>query len=110
MNQSFKNNAWLAACGISYFLVVWMCMVNIQEIMDRASGNFTYFSQRTYLADKQSIIYLGVWTVVLVLLSIFSLRCLIKKRVARAGIYAVILIFLVGISMYVDTLFYDPLV
>jgi hypothetical protein len=85
-------------------------MVNIQEIADRATGHYTFFSQRANLGDREAIVYFGLWTLGFIVLLFLSLKNLIKRRNSRAGIYAAILILLIVLSNYVDTLFYNPLV
>jgi hypothetical protein len=109
MKWNLKNIIWLAACLISYLLALWICVLNLQEISERAAGHYTFYSQRAYLDDGDAIIYFGLWTSAYIVLFILSLKNLIKIRIARAGIYAVILILLIITSNYVDTLFYNPL-
>ncbi|HTI93709.1 MAG TPA: hypothetical protein VL727_24115, partial [Puia sp.] len=61
------------------------------------------------LSDGAAIVYCGLWTSAFVILFILSLKNSINKRIARAGIYAVILILLIVASDFVDTLWYIPL-
>jgi len=110
MKWNLKNIIWLIVCLISYILALWICVINIQEISERASGHYTFYSQRAYLGDGEAIVYFGLWTSAFIVFFSLSLKNLIKKRVVGAGIYAVILIFLIVISNYVDTLFYTPLI
>jgi hypothetical protein len=104
-----KNITWLVVCLISYLLAFWVCVINIQEIAERAVGHYTFYSQRAYLGDGEAVIYFGLWTSAFIVLFILSLKNLIRKRIARAGIYALILILLIITSNYIDTLFYSPL-
>jgi len=110
MKWKLKDIVWTIVCLISYLLGLWICIVNIQEIVNRAAGQYTFFSQRANLGDGEAIVYFGIWTLVFGVLLILSLRNLIKKSNERAGIYAVILILLIVLSTYVDTLFYNPIV
>ena len=110
MNWNLKNIVWLAVCLISYVLALWVCGINIQEITERAMGHYTFYSQRAFLGDGEAVAYFGLWTSVFIVLFILSLRNLILKRIARAGIYAVFLILLIVVSNYIDTLFYYPLI
>jgi len=109
MKWNSKDILWLIVSLISYLLAVWICIVNIQEIADRATGHYTFFSQRANLGDGEAIVYFGLWTLAFIVLLFLSLKNLIKKRKPRAGIYAVILILLIVLSNYIDTLFYNPL-
>src|ERR1700722_6446366 len=109
MKWNLKDISWLIFCLISYLLALWICIVNIGEIADRAAGHYTFFSQRANLSDGEAIAYFGSWTLAFIVLLILSLKNLIKKRNQQAGIYAVILILLIVLSNYVDTLFYNPL-
>lgn len=110
MKWNLKDTFWPIVCLISYLLALGICLVNIQEIADRATGHYTFFSQRATLGDGEAIVYFGLWTLAFIVLLFLSLKNLIKKRNPRAGIYAVILILLIFLSNYVDTLFYNPLV
>jgi|SRR6185312_9605724 len=110
MKWKLKNIAWMMVSLISYPLALGICIVNIQEIGDRAAGHYTFFSQRANLTDGEAIVYFGLWTLAFGVLLFLSSKNLIKKRNQRAGIYAVILILLIVLSNYVDTLFYNPLV
>lgn len=109
MKWNLKNIAWLVVCLISYLLALWICVINIQEIAERAMGHYTFYSQRAYLGDEEAAAYFGLWTSAFIVLSILSLKHLIKKRIAQAGIYSIILILLIVTSNYIDTLFYNPL-
>jgi hypothetical protein len=106
---NLKSILWEAVCIISYLLAIWICVVNIQEITDRARGHYTFYSQRASLSDGEAVIYFGLWTVAFIVLFILSFKNAIKGRIVRAGIYSVILILLIAISTYVDTLFYNRL-
>ena len=107
---NLKSILWEAVCIISYLLALWICVLNIQEITDRVTGRFTFYSQRASLSDGDAVIYFGLWTSAFIILFILSFKNAIKGRIARAGIYSVVLILLIAISTYVDTLFYNPLV
>lgn len=104
-----KHILWEAVCLISYLLVLWICVINTQEITDRARGHYTFYSQRASLSDGEAIIYFGFWTAAFIALFILSFKNAIKNRIVHAGIYSVILILLIAISTYVDTLFYNRL-
>ena len=110
MKRRLKDIVWMIVCLISYLLTLWICIANIQEIVNRAAGQYTFFSQRANLDDGEAIVYFGLWTLVFGVLLFLSLRNLAKKNNQRAGIYAVILILLIVLSTYVDTLFYNPIV
>ena len=110
MKWNLKDILWPIVCLISYLLALWICIVNIQEIADRAAGHYTFFSQRANMGDGEAIVYFGLWTLAYLVLFFLSLKNLIKKRNRWAGIYAVILILLIVLSNFVDILFYNPLV
>jgi hypothetical protein len=44
MKWNLKDVLWSIVCLISYLLALWICVVNIQEIADRATGHYTFFS------------------------------------------------------------------
>jgi hypothetical protein len=106
MKWTLKNSLWPLVCLVSYLLALWICVVNIQEIADRAGGRYTIFSQRTSLSEGGAVVYLGLWTLVFIVLSILSIKNLSKKRARRAGIYSIVLILLFVVSNFVDNLFY----
>jgi hypothetical protein len=73
MKWNSKDILWLIVSLISYLLAVWICIVNIQEIADRATGHYTFFSQRANLGDGEAIVYFGLWTLAFIVLLFLSL-------------------------------------
>ena len=94
---------------LSLLCALWICIINFQEIINRLNGQHTFFSQRATLTDDEAVVYFGVWTLLFILLSFFSLSGLIKKKFALAMIYGAILLVMIFTSTYVDTLFYHDL-
>jgi hypothetical protein len=109
MKWNLKHIIWLVVCLISYLGALWMCAMNFQEIGERASGHYTFYSQRAYLGEGEAIVYFGLWTSAFIVLFILSLKNLSKERISRAGVYAAILILMIVCSIYIDTLFYNQL-
>ena len=109
MKWNLKNILWSFICLISYLLALWICVVNVREIADEASGHYTIFSQRSNLDAREAVVYFGLWTLAFIVLLVLSLKNLMNKRANRAGIYAIVLITLIVISNFVDTLFYVQL-
>lgn len=95
---------------LSFFCTLWMCIVNLQEIINRLNGQYTFYSQRAILTDGEAVIYFGLWTSLFIVLSIFSLKNLIKNKIDLAIIYGSILLVVIFASLYTDTLFYHDMV
>ena len=97
-------------CILSYIVTIFICILNFQEISERAQGHYTYFSQRAWLTDGEAILYFVLWTTVFSLFGILSVKNILKNRIYKATIYSGILLALILAATYIDTLFYNKLV
>ena len=96
-------------CFIGTGVTCWISLVNLIEIVNRATGQYTFYSQRAYLSDGEAVIYFSCWTLLFIFISFLSVKSLIKKRYTRAIVYALVVILTIILSFYVDTLFYHNL-
>jgi hypothetical protein len=53
MKWNFKEILWLIVCLIYYLLALWICIVNIQEIADRATGHTPSFHKGPIWATEK---------------------------------------------------------
>jgi hypothetical protein len=107
--QNLKIFSYIA-CVIGLLCTIWIVATNIAEIVNRANGNYTFYSQRSTLTDGEAVLYFSSWNVLFVLLSYGTIRNLIKKKNSRSAVYSITLILLICLSFYVDTLLYHQLV
>lgn len=114
LTQSWNNKIVIVLSYIisllSFLAAFWICTINLLEIKKRLNGHHTFYSQRATLTDDEAVIYFGIWTLLFILLSFFSIRSLIRKKFAAAIIFGVILLVMIYVSTYIDTLFYRDLV
>jgi hypothetical protein len=96
-------------CFIGIGGTLWISSVNLTEIVKRATGQYTFYSQSAYLSDGEAVIYFSCWTLLFIFISYLSVKNLIRKRYTRAIVYASVVILTIIISFYVDTLFYHNL-
>lgn len=85
-------------------------LVNVTEIVKRANGQYTIYSQRANLSDDEAVIYFSCWTLLFIFFSFLSVKNLLRKSYTRTIIYALVVILSILLSLYVDTLFYHKLV
>ena len=95
---------------LSFICALWICIINLTEIINRLNGQYTFYSQRASLTDGEAVIYFGAWNLFFIFLSFLSLKNLIKKRYTLALICGAVLLIMIFTSTYVDTLFYHDLV
>ena len=97
-------------CILSYIVTIFVCVLNFQEISERAQGRYTFFSQRAWLTDGEAILYFTFWTAAFIFLGILSVKNIFKNRIDKATIYSGMLLALILAAAYIDTLFYNKLV
>lgn len=85
----------------------WISFVNLSEIIDRANGRYTMFSQMAILSDKDAILYCSCWLLLFIFLFYLSVRNLIKEKYNRSIIFSLIVFLTVLLSFFIDHLFYN---
>lgn len=103
-------NKSIIGLGIFALVVGLYCIyIDLTEIANRLKGEYTYFSQRAWLTDKQAIIYCLLWALVyLILLSILIIKILSRNN-KLTTIFSISILTITIISFWVDTLFYVEL-
>ena len=96
-------------CIVSYIVALYVCVINIQEISERAQGHYTFYSQRAWLTDGEAVLYFTFWTIAFIWLGTLSVKNILKNRINKATIYGGILLAVIVASTFIDTLFYDKL-
>jgi len=84
--------------------------INLQEIINRASGRYTFYSQRASLTDGEAVFYFSCWTVLFLFVSYLTIKSLIRRRFENAIISSIFLFLFIVLSTYVDRFFYHELV
>lgn len=97
------------ACLIALVCTIWISFINLLEIVARANGQYTFYSQRATLNDDEAVLYFSGWTLLFIVICWLSIKNLLRKRAADAIIYAVVLLLLILLSTFVDKLFYHKL-
>jgi hypothetical protein len=96
-------------CFVGLAFSAWISLINLEEIVNRANGQYTFFSQRATLTDDEAVIYFAGWTLLFIFISYLMVRRFIKKKYVDAGICAVFLLLFILLSTYVDKFFYNQL-
>lgn len=96
-------------CFIGTGGAFWILLVNVTEIVNRATGQYTFYSQRAYLSDNEAVIYFSCWTLLFIFFSYLSVKSLLRKKYTWTIIHALVVILTILLSLYVDTLFYHNL-
>ena len=97
-------------CFIGIAVTFWISSINLAEIVDRANGHYTFYSQRATLTDDEAVIYFSCWTLFFIFICYLSIRRLLRKKYIWSIIYALVVLLAILLSTYVDTLFYNKLV
>ena len=53
----FKQKLFYIFLIVTLVATVYLIYIDIEEILERGLGHYTFFSQRSWLSDKQAIIY-----------------------------------------------------
>jgi hypothetical protein len=96
-------------CFIGLGFSAWISLINLEEIVSRANGQYTFYSQRATLTDKEAVVYFTGWTLLFIFMSYLTIKRLIKKRYVDAIVSAVFLLLFILLSTYVDKFFYNHL-
>jgi hypothetical protein len=97
-------------CFVGLAFTAWISLINLDEIVSRAKGEYTFYSQRATLTDDEAVIYFTCWTILFLFTSYLTTKRLINKRYVEAIICAVFLLLFILLSTYVDKFFYNQLV
>jgi hypothetical protein len=97
-------------CFIGIAVTLWISLINFDEIINRASGRNTFYSQIAYLTDSEAVIYFSCWTLLFIFICYLSIKSLLRRIFIWAIIYALVVLLTILLSTYVDTLFYHQLV
>jgi hypothetical protein len=97
-------------CFIGTGVTFWISLINLDEIVNRANGRYTLFSQSAFLTDGEAVIYFSFWTLLFIFICYLSIKRLLKRKYIWSIVYALIVLLAILLSTYVDTLFYHQLV
>lgn len=97
-------------CFIGIAVTLWISAINLAEIVNRANGHYTFYSQRASLTDGEAVIYFSCWTLLFIFVCYLSINMLLKRVYNWAIIYSLVVLLTILLSTYVDTLFYHKLV
>jgi hypothetical protein len=96
-------------CFIAIALTLWISSINLTEIVNRANGRYTFYSQRATLSDDEAVIYFSSWTLFFIFVCYLSIKRLLRKKYIWSIIYALVVLLAILLSTYVDTIFYNQL-
>ena len=96
-------------CFIGLAFSAWISLINLEEIVNRANGQYTFYSQRATLTDDEAVVYFTGWTLLFIFMSYLTVRRFIKKKYMNAIISALFLLLFILLSNYVDKFFYYQL-
>jgi hypothetical protein len=97
------------SCLTGFALSACFSFINIIEIIHRASGAYTFYSQRASLSDGEAVIYFSCSTLAFLFMSYVAVKYLIKKNYTDAILSSLLLLLLILSSTYADKFFYHSL-
>jgi hypothetical protein len=97
-------------CLIGLAFAAWISLINLEEVINRMNGQYTFYSQRATLTDDQAAVYFTCWTLLFIFTGYLAIRRLVKKKYREAIICVVFLLLFILLSTCVDKLFYNELV
>ena len=95
---------------IAIICTLWISLLNLTEIVNRASGRTTFYSQRASLDDREAILYFSCWTLVFIFICYLAIRDLLRNKFLDSILFSISVLLLVLLSTYVDSMFYHKLV
>jgi len=106
MKKKLINILCYILCIVSYLMSIWICIVCAEEIHERLSGNYTFFTQNPTLTKNESTLYFIIWIALFIYIFVKSFINIINKRVYKATIYSLILIVLSLSFNYIELLLF----
>ena len=105
----FLSALYFLIIVLAFIVCFYTVFIDFQEFSNRGLGLNTYFSQRSWLSDKQAMLYCGIWISLFgFLLVLLSLNLYHRKR-KTAIIVSLTIITLFVVSLFIEPLFYNAL-
>ncbi len=105
----FKRTLYYVLVTLSFLISIYFIYINLDEIIKRSQGQYTIFSQMSWLTDGQAILYCSFLTVVFVtLLTLIGNRLFYKKK-KSASIISLLTIVFALVIIFFERLFYYKL-
>ena|SRR5882672_10771621 len=104
---AFKQTLYYALLTLSVLTSIYFIYLNVDEIVKRIAGQYTMFSQMSWLTDGQAILYCSGLTIVFIIfLTLLGRRLYYKNKKGAILISALTLAFAVVI-LFSETLLYN---
>jgi hypothetical protein len=105
-SSNFKLMLYYSFVTVACFVSFYCVFIDIQEIIRRSSGQYTIFSQTSWLTDKEAILYCSFLTVVFTLLLAVIGDRLYHKKIKSVILLCGLTLSLAIVKFFVETLFY----
>jgi len=107
LSNTFKKILYYILVTLSFWASLYLIYINIEEVIKRSLGQYTVFSQMSWLTDGQAVLYCSFLTLIFVLfLTMLGHRLYHKNKKGAIIISILTLIFVIGI-LFFETLLYN---
>ena len=103
----FKNILYYVLLTLAALTSIYFIYINVDEIIKRSAGQYTLFSQMSWLTDKQAVLYCSFWTLVfIILVTLLGHRLYHKNKKGATRVSLLTFAFAIAI-LFCETLIYD---
>jgi len=111
---NFKKSKILAALylcllAIAFFISIYSLYIDLLESINRGLGLDTFFSQRSWLNDKQAMLYCSIWIMLFATFTTFLGYSVYRKNRSKSILISILILVLFLVSVVVEPLFYNKL-
>ena len=106
---NFQSALYTLLVVLAFIVCFYTVFIDFQEFSNRGLGLNTYFSQRSWLSDKQAMVYCGIWISLFSVLLVWLSYNLYFSRRRNVIIASLITIALFVVSLFIEPLFYNAL-
>ena len=102
-----KRTPYYALVILSFLVSIYFIYINLDEIIKRSEGQYTIFSQMSWLTDGQAEIYCGLLTIIFVCLLVLLGHKLYHGNKKGVTLISILTLVLTIVILFLETLFHN---
>ena len=105
----FPGALYILLVALAFIVCFYTVFIDFQEFSNRGLSLNTYFSQRSWLSDKQAMLYCGIRIGIFALLLVLLSYNLYHRKRKSVIIFSITAITLFVVSLFIEPIFYNTL-
>ena len=106
----FKKTLYYTLVTLSILVSIYFISINLDELVKRSKGQYTVFSQMSWLTDGQAKIYCGFLTIIFICFMTLLGYKLFHGNTKGVTLICLLTIILAIVVLFSERLFYHKLV